>query len=61
VVVDGAILGAIFGGRGGWEGALLWGGLFALGGGVLGGLAGAVGWAVFPRMVLRPPGEDEDD
>ena len=53
--VDGFVLGAVCAGP--WA---LWTGAFALGGAVLGGLLGLLAAVFGPRMVLRPPDDDED-
>jgi hypothetical protein len=60
-VADGALLGVLFGNLG-KDGAGLWPwiGGFALGSAVLGGILGVIARAVAPRMVLRPPGEEEN-
>jgi hypothetical protein len=52
--VDGFVLGAVFAGS--WA---LWIGGFALGGAALGGLLGVLAAVFGPRMVLRPPDDEE--
>jgi hypothetical protein len=52
--VDGFVLGAVFAGP--WA---LWTGGFALGGAALGGLLGVLAAVFGPRMVLRPPDDEE--
>jgi len=61
-VADGALLGVLFGNLG-KDGAGLWPwiGAFALGSAVLGGILGVIARAVAPRMVLWPPGEEENE
>ncbi len=56
--LDGAVLGALFAAPGG---VAFWAGGFAAGGAVVGGLTGLLASLLGPRMVLRPPGDDEDD
>jgi len=51
--VDGFVLGAVFAGP--WA---LWTGAFALGGAALGGLLGLLAAVFGPRMVLRPPDDE---
>jgi hypothetical protein len=52
--VDGCVLGVVFAGP--WA---FWTGGFALGGAVLGGLLGLLAAVFGPRMVLRPPDDEE--
>lgn len=63
--IDGAVLGLFFSEparAGRWlEGALRWAGYFALGGGALGALTGAVCAACFARLVLPPPTNDTNE
>jgi hypothetical protein len=51
---DGLVLAAVLAGP--WA---LWAGCFALGGAALGGLVGLLAAVLGPRMVLRPPDDDE--
>lgn len=61
VFLDGIVLGALIGGpsEGVVASALRWGGYFAIGGALIGGLVGALGTLFLSRLVLRPP-TDED-
>jgi hypothetical protein len=54
-IADGAVLGAILGNL--WS----WIGLCVAAGAIVGALLAMAARALLPRMVLRPPGEEEAD
>ncbi len=60
-IADGALFGILFGNLG-KDGAGLWPwiGAFAGGSALFGALLGGIAWKIVPRMVLRPPGEEEN-